>query len=236
MLRKTVLLAVVIMIFGLRTQLALGQSDEQKWEVGGQFSFIRLASHSSTSPSVVCIQAPCPGFGIVTDRRETEYGGGGRFGYNFSKNFALEAEGNFLPSDRDATGGRKLQGVFGAKVGKRFDTVGLFAKARPGFVRHEKGDYRQTGGCIAIFPPPIACFQPVAKTSFAMELGGVFEWYPSKRVIVRFDAGDTIINFGNRNVAATDVSPGGMVRQVVVTRSSETTHNFQGSIGVGYRF
>ena len=236
MSRKTFLLAVVIVAFGLGTQLALGQSDERKWEVGGQFSALRLVSHSSTSSAIVCVQAPCPGFAIVADKRETDYGGGGRLGYNFSQNFALEAEGNLFPSDSDETGGRKIQGLFGAKAGKRFDTVGLFAKARPGFVHQQKGDYRQVGACIAIFPPPIGCFQRVARTSFAMDLGGVVEWYPSKRSIVRFDAGDTIINFGNRNVAATDVSPGGIVRQVVLPRPSETTHNFQGNIGVGYRF
>lgn len=236
MSRKTFLMVVVIMVFGLSTQLALGQSDERRWEVGGQFSAVRLVSHSSTSPAIVCVRAPCPGFSLVSDRRETDYGGGGRLGYNFSKKFALEAEGNFFPTDHNATGGRKIQGLFGVKAGKQFNTVGLFAKARPGFVRHQKGDYRQQGGCIAIFPPPIACFEPVARTSFAVDLGGVVEWYPSKRAIVRFDAGDTIINFGNRSVAATDVSPAGTVRQVVVPRSSETTHNFQGTIGVGWRF
>jgi hypothetical protein len=168
-------------------------------------------------------------------RRKTEPGGGGRFGYNLSRHVALEAEGNFFPRDRDAEGGRKMQVLVGVKTGKRFDKVGLFAKARPGLVRYGKGDYRQQGFCITIFPPPISCFQPVAKTNFAIDLGGVFEWYPSKRAIVRFDVGDTIISFGNHNVAATDLSPGGIIRPVVLARPSETTHNLQGSIGIGFR-
>ena len=73
-------------------------------------------------------------------------------------------------------------------------------------------------------------------TDFAFDLGGVLEWYPSKHVLLRFDAGDTFINFGNRNVAATDVSPGGLVRQVVIARPSEKAHSFQGSTGIAFRF
>ncbi len=131
-----------------------------------------------------------------------------------------------------------MQGLFGAKVGKRFGTVGLFAKARPGFVRFSKGDYQPVGGCTAIFPPPIGCFEPTAKTNFAFDIGGVVEWYPSKHTIVRLDAGDTIIHFGNRNVAALDVPAGGVgpTRLVVIPVAADTTQNFQGSLGIGWRF
>jgi hypothetical protein len=84
-----------------------------------------------------------------------------------------------------------------------------------------------------VFPPPAACFQPEARTNFAFDLGGVAEWYPSKNTIVRFDAGDTIIRFGARNVTATDIPSGGLV---VVPAAAETRHNFQGSVGFGFRF
>lgn len=78
-------------------------------------------------------------------------------------------------------------------------------------MRFSKGDYEDKPGtvCAATFPPPAGCFQPVSKTRFAVDLGGVVEWYPSKNTIVRFDAGDTIIRFGRRNVIATDISPQG---------------------------
>ena len=33
-----------------------------------------------------------------------------------------------------------------------------------------------------------------------MDVGGVVEFYPSKRIVTRFDAGDTIIHFGRRNM------------------------------------
>jgi hypothetical protein len=67
----------------------------------------------------------------------------------------------------------------------------------------------------------------------------VIELYPTKRTIIRFDAGDTIIRLGARNIAATQVpAPGSLapIRLVVIPASAETTHNFQGSIGVGFRF
>lgn len=63
-----------------------------------------------------------------------------------------------------------------------------------------------------------------------MDLGGVIELYPSRHTIIRFDAGDTIIRLGARNVAATQpafpaVSP---FHLVVIPVGAETTHNLQG--------
>jgi len=242
MFKQAIFLAALLSVASF--QDARAQSDERKFEVGGQFTLIRLPSRTDVSVVAIdCFPAPCPNpiRSNVALRRKTEPGGGGRFGYNFSRHVALEAEGNFFPRNRDAEGGRdgrKMQVLVGVKVGKRFDKVGLFAKARPGFVRYEKGDYRPkpNAACIAIFPPPIGCFQAVAKTDSAFDLGAVLEWYPSKHVLLRFDAGDTFINFGNRNVAATDVSPGGLVRQVVIARPSEKAHSFQGSTGIAFRF
>ena len=87
---------------------------------------------------------PCPVTVTLADGRETEPGFGGRFGYNFSRYLTLEAEGNFFPRDRELEGGRKTQGLFGAKVGKRMDRVGIFGKARPGFIRFQKVTYSQS--------------------------------------------------------------------------------------------
>lgn len=87
-------------------------------------------------------------------------------------------------------------------------------------------------------PPPAACFQSVSKTSFAVDLGGVAEWYPSKNTIVRFDGGDTIIRFSERRVPAFAVTAAGAgpIRPVTVPIATETEHNFQASVGIGYRF
>ena len=115
-----------------------------------------------------------------------------------------------------------------------FEKAGIFAKARPGFVRFSRGDYQLgTGACAAVFPQPIGCFQPVAKTNFAIDIGGVAELYPSKNTIIRFDAGDTIIQFGQRNVAASSTT---LTTLVVVPVAAETKHNLQVGVGFGFRF
>lgn len=237
MFRKIISLAALLLLSVAGFQVARAQSDERKFEVGGQFSLLHLSTRTVTTTTLPCLVPPCTVAITSAYGRESEQGFGGRLGYNFSRYFALEAEGNFFLRDRSLDGGRKIQGLFGAKAGKRFDSFGLFAKARPGLVRFSKGDYKQVGLCIAVFPPPAACFQPVAKTSFAFDLGGVAEWYPSKNTLVRFDGGDTIIRYGARNVPATDVPPGGTpITPVIIPRGPETKHNFQGSVGIGYRF
>jgi len=229
MLTRIVWSVVLIGLFGLTFQDARAQADEKKFEAGGQFSLLRLTSPTVTSGS---------GGTISGQDREMVPGFGGRFGYNISKHLALEAEGNFFPRNREIEGGRKIQGLFGVKAGKRFDRAGVFAKARPGFIHYEKGDFRQTGRCvILVFPLSVDCFNALATTNFALDLGGVVEIYPSKHTIIRFDAGDTIIRLGARNVAARDPSPAltgfGVV---VIPVSAQTKHNFQGSVGFGFRF
>ena len=220
---------VLVTVFLSSLAEVRAQSDEKKFEVGAQFSILQVPTRTITN------------FGLATSSAShaTEYGGGGRIGYNVSENFAIEAEVNFFPRDRDLQGGQKIQGLFGVKAGKKFDKVGVFAKARPGFIRFERGDYRPAPGvCILVFPPPAACYQPVAKTNFAFDVGGVIELYPSARTIIRFDAGDTIIRFGRRIVAA-DVPafpPPSGLNVVALPVAAETKHNFQGSIGVGFRF
>ena len=87
--------------------------------------------------------------------------------------------------------------------------------------------------CPAIFPPPIGCFQPVAKTNFAIDIGGVAELYPSTNTIFRLDAGDTIIRFGDRRVAA---NSNALSSLVVVPLAAEAKHSLQLSVGFGYRF
>jgi hypothetical protein len=231
--RSLLLLAAVLTVFSLHSQQARAQSDEKKMEVGGQVSFLRVPTLTVNSTGVVCVTTPCPS-NSFTISQETVPGFGGRLGYNFSRYVGIETEGNFFPRDRDHEGGRKTQGLFGVKAGTRFDKAGIFAKARPGFVRFSRGDYQLgTGACVAVFPPPIGCFQPVAKTNFAIDLGGVVELYPSQNTIARFDAGDTIIRFGARSVAASSSALNGLV---VIPVAAETNHNFQASFGFGYRF
>jgi hypothetical protein len=66
---------------------------------------------------------------------------------------------------------------------------------------------------------PFAFWLAGGRTAFALDLGGVVEFYPSRRVVMRFDLGDTVVNFRG-NFAG----------------RSLTTHNLQFNAGVGYRF
>jgi hypothetical protein len=227
-------LAAIVTVFSLHTQQARAQSDDRKVEIGGQFSLLQVPTLTANSTGIVCVTIPCPTTAFTRDTN-TDVGFGPRIGYNATSYLTLEAEMNFFPRDRDLEGGRKVQGLFGAKVGKRFEKAGIFAKARPGFVRFSRGDFigSPLALCPAVFPPPIGCFQPVAKTNFAIDIGGVAELYPSKNTIIRFDAGDTIIRFGDRRVAASSTT---LSTLVVVPVAAETKHNLQVGVGFGYRF
>jgi len=229
MVEKTLRFLMIFALVGfVVTQMSKpvnAQTDDKKFEVGAQGSVLRLPALTFTGTA---------GNATFSNDHNNDWGFGGRIGYNFSKSVAVEAEGNFFPQDRPEDGGRKFQGLFGAKVGHRFDKAGIFFKGRPGFIRQSRGEYQLNGGCVAIFPPPIGCFQPVATTNFAFDLGGVGEIYPTKRSIIRFDVGDTMIRFGDqREVAARNPSTGELV---VVPRAAETRHNLQASVGVGFRF
>jgi hypothetical protein len=59
---------------------------------------------------------------------------------------------------------------------------------------------------------------------------------PTKRTIVRFDAGDTIGRMPAQNVAVFFPPAPPAVPFVVFPESAQITHNFQGSVGFGFRF
>jgi hypothetical protein len=254
-MRKNLILVLIVAASALffNAQNALSQSsgtDDKKFEVGGQFSVLRNSiPREATFTGIQCITTPCPSI-VVSSSSETQPGFGGRFGYNLNNNVALEAELNFFPS-ADLIGaseifkdGHTIEGLFGVKAGKRFDKVGIFGKARPGFLKTNKGGLRPRSNvaCIAmvnIFPPPAGCFEAISKTSFAFDLGGVVEVYPTKRTIIRFDAGDTIVRMSERTIPVVLGRGGGILAPIfltVVRAPAETTHNFQASVGFGFRF
>jgi hypothetical protein len=220
--------------------------DEYKFEVGAQFSLLRNSIvREFNGQSVQCVATPCPPliFGVSKTRRNS-VGFGGRLGYNLNANVALEAEVNFFPradsfdQPEAFNNGLFIEGQFGVKAGKRFDKVGVFGKARPGVLYASKGDLTSnSGGCVAVFPPPPGCFHPASRSSFALDVGAVVELYPTQRTLIRFDLGDTIIRMGARNVSATlSAGPLALPSRVVIGVPAETTHNLQGSVGVGFRF
>jgi len=197
----------------------LAQSDETpRIEIGAHVTALGVSGNSNTRIE--------PGFG-------------GRLTYNLTETFAIEAEGNFFPRDRFRTfraGGRAVQGLFGVKIGKRYKKFGFFGKARPGFISFSEGVSEVVAGGTVFDPAQPLSFRTRRLTHFAADLGGVLEIYPSRRVLLRFDAGDTIIRYGNTTVNTFLLVPGDPFVPVPFTIPGATRHNLQLSAGVGFRF
>ena len=201
---------------------AKAQSDEEpKFELGIHFTSI-------TKPDF--------------NNGATEPGFGGRFTFNFNRSVALEAVGNFFPHKCRFCGagggsgdnsGNIMQGLFGVKAGKRFQKWGIFGKARPGVVSFSEGDSRYVATGTGAFPFE---FRRNRLTNFALDLGGVLEFYPSRNIVTRFEAGDTLIHFGQRQSNYLTFDPTGVPSLFPFTTRSETRHNFQFVAGVGWRF
>jgi hypothetical protein len=246
--RIFVVVAVMSLLFAGAQSICSQSNDADRsgFEVGGQFSALRnVVIRDVGFTFVQCINPPCPTILTISRSREIQPGFGGRLAYNLNGNFALEGELNFFPGTGSFSqpeafkGGNTIEGLFGLKAGKRFPKIGIFGKARPGFLYATKGDLQTipNTGCIAIFPAPAGCFETRSKNSFAFDLGGVVEFYPTKRTIIRFDVGDTIVGLAERNVSGVLNPTAGRPPLFVVLRiPGETTHNLQISAGVGFRF
>jgi hypothetical protein len=215
--RLTVILSLLCL--SLWTIEAKAQSDEvPKFELGAQFTSITKPSNGGTEP-----------------------GFGGRLTFNLNRSVALEAVGNFFPHHCyycsggvtfGDNSGNITQGLFGVKAGKRFQKWGLFAKARPGVVSFSQGDSQFVLNTLSGF----SVVQNRA-THFATDLGGVVEFYPSKRLVTRFEAGDTLIHYGQRQTNILTFNPTtGAPGLIPFTVRSEIRHNFQFAAGVGWRF
>lgn len=142
---------------------------------------------------------------------ETPIGFGGRFAYNFTDNFAFDGEVAYFPENPSGNFGQTVA-VAGVRAGVRREKFGVFAKVRPGIINFGGDAFRARNS---------------SQSNFALDVGGVLEYYPTARVIVRVDVGDTIIPFGDKTINS-PLPP-------VVTRPG-TTHNLQTSFGVGFRF
>ena len=201
----TIVASLVVMI--CVGSVARAQSEESKIEVGVQFAALRndISYYFADVPSL---------------------GGGGRMTFNLNKNIALEGEMNYFPSSGfyDV---RKWQGQFGVKSGVRFNQVGFFGKLRPGFMRTS-------------YDIPVVCIQAPCvpfkehETNFSVDVGGVVEFYPARRMTVRFDAGDTVVRSRAEIFAIPLARVASSLSLFVPPR--QTTHNLQINAGIGFRF
>lgn len=162
-------------------------------------------------------------------------GFGARFTFNFNKNFAIDSSAYFFPCNGCANNGQIAQAVAGLKAGKRFQSWGIFAKVRPGVVTIGGGQFNVVPtGAGGPFPFE---FQTKGLDHFATDLGGVVEFYPSRRIVTRFDLGDTILHSTRRTNNGLSFDPATMTFHIQpFTTPARTTHNFQITASVGFRF
>ena len=214
-MNKTLFVVAVICLVQLQV---LAQSQElPKFEIAGEFSTFEREA---------------------TFQRETEQGFGGRFTYNLNKAVSLEAAGYFFPKSclQCRNAGTITEGLAGVKVGKRFEKWGIFAKARPGVSSYNGGavDVIVAPGTPASGPFD---FKFTRLNAFALDVGGVVEFYPSKRIVTRFDLGDTIIHFNQRTMKTIVLDPvSNTLNPGTLRLPSRTSHNFQFMTSVGFRF
>lgn len=190
--------SAVCLVAALAGSEARGQSDVPRIEIGGQVSLLRIREK-----------------GLLFET--TTVGGGGRITYNITPGLAVEGEFNYYPELNsspiliDSSG---YTGLFGVKAGWRGERFGIFGKLRPGFLHF---DEEIDPNIVFINPPP----RP-QNPHFALDVGGVIEYYPSRRWVVRFDVGDTIVRFRYFNPLMGD--------------RRFTGHNLQVNAGIGFRF
>ena len=213
MLKSVVRACLVIFCLCFGGVVVNAQLNQRKFEVGGMFTSITLDNFKARA---------LPG---IATGDSTIRGLGGRLAYNFTDNIAVDAEGSFFPETHlgNEEFGQKTQGFIGVKAGVRNKRVGAFAKVRPGVMWF--GEFPSRGTCTqTTFGSSCSVSH---EKDFALDNGGVFEFYPAERMIIRADVGDTIIRFPERSFGLFN-NPSFI--------PAETKHNFQVSIGFGWRF
>src|SRR5262249_22993907 len=150
-----------------------------RFAVGGQYSLLTLERSVRT----------------VRD----ESGIGGWFDWNFKRYFAFDSSVTFFPRQvRFADfqqGGRIVQMLAGLRVGVQRHNFGVFGKFRPGVQIYTKTVQNETSAQLTRF------------ADSAFDVGGIIEVYPSRHLVIRFDAGDTIIHYRGRSIIAPDRTP-----------------------------
>ena len=212
-MNRTQLLIAFIGLLLVQSQVRAQTSDVPKYEIAGEFT--SMGRNDFTGGM--------------------EAGVGARFTFNLNKNFALETAAYHFPRTCFSCehNGTVTQVVGGLKAGKRFEKWGIFAKARPGVVSFSRGEFNAVPAPgNPVFPFE---FESNRVNAFAVDAGGVVEFYPSKRIVTRFDVGDTITHFSRRQFNSI-LSDGTTFTLFPITRPAKTTHNFQFMAGVGFRF
>jgi len=198
-------LAAVFVVFALGGAATVSaQPSRGRFEVGAAVTALRLSSFDATSAGIA-----------------------GRFTVNATDWLAADAELAFTPHDdvvlaapgfdfRTSYFRRRIEAFAGPKVGVRNDSVGVFARIRPGVTQLTDRGIGCTGEVCAL----ALLARPDYRPEFALDLGGGVEFFPFGRAVARIDVGDTIIRHRSAAPPCRDCS----------------THNFASRFGVGLRF
>ena len=199
--------SVGVILLLMVPNIARAQDTQQRYELGGLLTYTFLREIGSTDSGV-----------------GTGAGGlGGRFVYRALPVLDLEGEIHYLPGN-SATSGNHLQGFFRVKVGKRWENGAIFLKARPGFIHFRRDPFGVQKPGSSIFS-----HERASSTEPDLDLGGVIEYYTSRGLILRFDLGDSVIRYARRTIRTSEFVP-------PYEAGGFTTHNWQGSFGIGLRF
>jgi hypothetical protein len=145
---------------------------------------------------------------------------GATFDYNFTKGIALDSSLNFMPAQQGSQA--MVQGLFGIRLGQRFEHVGVFGKVRPGFIYYDRA---MPGGGDP---------NPTSLTRFAWDFGGIVEVYPRResKSALRFDFGTTLVRYLTDRNDTRFTQIGGVISNQYYANQG----NFQFSTGYVYRF
>ncbi|HEY6945768.1 MAG TPA: outer membrane beta-barrel protein [Candidatus Acidoferrum sp.] len=178
-----------------------------RWEFGPQFASMLFVS------------------ALPTENSRREPGFGGFLSYELFRYVYADAALNFYPREGHSftpfDGGRVLQSLGGFKIGSRKGRYGFFGKARAGL-----DSFSKTVASFSVSPPSVT---DTRSHTVALDLGGAFELYVKRRMMLRFDASD-ILNFYH------DVEVlfnGQLVRE---RAPMARTDAIQMSVGFGWRF
>ena len=139
---------------------------------------------------VQVVAAPLPDF------QGSDFGIGGRLGWRANAALSFDGELNLFPGEYPDTvpfTRRRVEGLFGLTVGRRFGTVRPFGTFRAGFL-----DVQEAPGpvvCILIFPPPLSCTLAAGRTLPAFHLGGGVDVDVTPRTFIRVEAGDRMLKY-----------------------------------------
>jgi hypothetical protein len=174
-----------------------------RWAIGAQY----------TSLSLPILSEGCTGV-----CRENTSGVGFTVDYNLKRSFAFDGVVNLIPAQHGGTG--MAEGLFGVKIGPRFEHWGAYAKVRPGFIYYDEA------------LPGNGVYRPQNLTRFATDFGGVLELYPGRHSTLRFDAGTTLVRY-LADRPDPNISP---IGNLLSTRYIVTQGNFQISTGYSHSF